>query len=290
MDLRALQAFLTLSRTLHFAKTAEQCHVSASTLSRMVQRLEEQAGLVFFERDNRKVTLTKAGERFAQFAYAVLNEWQALQQDLTGDERSLRGELKIYCSVTASYSFLPPLLQRLQATYPHIELRITTGDAASAIDQLQHGHADVALAAMSEQIDQDVFFHSLTQIPLRIVAPLNNSAINDALAQNPIAWSSLPFIMPESGPARVHLEQWAAQQQFSPQIYSQVSGHEAILSLVALGLGLGIAPDAVLEHSPVKHKVKVLTLNQAPAPFNLGVCCLGKRRHERLIQALFSVL
>lgn len=65
MDIRAIKLYLDLCDTLHFSRTATRMHVSPSTLSRTLQRLEDEVGCKLLERDNRSVTLTHAGEAFA---------------------------------------------------------------------------------------------------------------------------------------------------------------------------------------------------------------------------------
>ena len=79
--------FLELSRSLHFLRTSRACHVSPSTLSRVVQRLERETGSVLLERDRRSVRLTAAGGRFAEHARETLERWQRLQRDLRGRQR-----------------------------------------------------------------------------------------------------------------------------------------------------------------------------------------------------------
>jgi DNA-binding transcriptional LysR family regulator len=55
MDIRSLRAFEALASTLHFGRAAAQCNVSASTLSRMVRRLEHELGCRLFDRSSRSV-------------------------------------------------------------------------------------------------------------------------------------------------------------------------------------------------------------------------------------------
>ena len=68
--------------------------------------MEEELGVSLFERDNRSVALTPAGERFRRHARELLSQWDDIRQSLLEDSDELRGELSLYCSVTASYSFL----------------------------------------------------------------------------------------------------------------------------------------------------------------------------------------
>ena len=64
MDIKSLELFLHLSNSLHFSKTAQAKHVSPSTLSRCIQRIEDELGSTLLVRDNRSVTLTVAGNLF----------------------------------------------------------------------------------------------------------------------------------------------------------------------------------------------------------------------------------
>src|SRR3954471_11270569 len=95
MDYDGLQMFLTLSRSLHFLRASRACHVSPSTLSRAVQRLEQETGSVLLERDRRSVRLTAAGDRFTEHARETLERWQRLQRDLRGRHDKLSGTIAI---------------------------------------------------------------------------------------------------------------------------------------------------------------------------------------------------
>ena len=127
MDLRDLKMFLHLAESRHFGRSARAMHVSPSTLSRQIQRLEEDLGQPLFVRDNRTVTLTEAGEELRIFAQQTLLQYQQLRHTIDQQGPSLSGELHIFCSVTAAYSHLPPILDRFRAEHPSVELKLTTG-------------------------------------------------------------------------------------------------------------------------------------------------------------------
>ncbi len=118
MDIRAIKLYLDLCDTLHFSRTATRMHVSPSTLSRTLQRLEDEVGSKLLERDNRSVTLTHAGEAFRRFASQTLTQWQELRRELDPQQKLLRGTLQLYCSVTAAYSHLPALLDKFRRQQP----------------------------------------------------------------------------------------------------------------------------------------------------------------------------
>lgn len=135
MDLRDLKTFLHLAESRHFGRSARAMHVSPSTLSRQIQRTEEDLGQPLFVRDNRTVTLTEAGEELRVFAQQTLLQYQQLRHTIDQQGPSLSGELHIFCSVTAAYSHLPPILDRFRAEHPSVEIKLTTGDAADAMEK-----------------------------------------------------------------------------------------------------------------------------------------------------------
>ncbi len=144
VDLRDLKTFRHLAESRHFGRSARAMHVSPSTLSRQIQRLEEDLGQPLFVRDNRTVTLTEAGEELRVFTQQTLLQYQQLRHTIDQQGPSLSGELHIFCSVTAAYSHLPPILDRFRAEHPSVEIKLTTGDAADAMKKVVTGEADLA--------------------------------------------------------------------------------------------------------------------------------------------------
>ncbi len=288
MDLKALRMFVDLAKSLHFAKTAELHHVSPSTLSRIIQRLEHEVGSSLLHRDNRTVVLSEAGKQYGKFAEQQLEQWQILQLSLNQKQAELQGKLHIYCSVTAAYSHLPPLLERFRQQHPLVEIMLTTGDAADALEQVEKQAVDFAIAARPEQLSRIFNFHHLAEIPLSVIAPTMICQVQQQL-QQAFLWSEIPIILPEHGPARKRFELWfRKKQQGKANIYATVSGHEALVSMVALGCGVGIVPQVVVENSPVKERVDYLTNVGEIEPFELGVCCLNQSKDQPLIKAFFE--
>lgn len=290
MDIRRAQLFLHLASSLNFAKTSDQMFVSPSTLTRVIQRLEQELNTSLFERDKRSVRLTVAGERVQRFVRLWLDEWHQLQLDLQLTSAELSGTLRIFCTVTASYSHLPALLDKFRLQCPKAEIQLTTGDAAAAIERIRSDEADVAIAAYPEQLPANMFFQRISTVPVRLIAPAIPCRVNDLLAQQPINWNEIPMILPEHGPARSRFDKWLADKAITPAVVAKVDGHEAMVSMVALGSGITIIPEPVLQHSPVRERVRLLESEYQYKPFELGVCMLQKRREEPLLQAFWQLL
>jgi DNA-binding transcriptional LysR family regulator len=150
MDFHELEAFVALAKTLHFARAAAAIHTSPSGLSRLLGRLEDELGVKLAERDTRRVELTEAGRDFLDFAEDSLRRREELRLGLGSRDGSLRGFLRVYASVTACYSVLPPFAEALVAAYPELSLSVETGDPADAELAASSGRVDLAVAAIPD--------------------------------------------------------------------------------------------------------------------------------------------
>ena len=274
MDITSLRLFITLARTLHFGRTSEERHMSPSAVSRSIQRLEQQLGHTLLIRDNRSAQLTEEGQIFLEYAIEVVRRYESLQQDLAGQSDVLSGQLSLFASVTASQSILPKVLAGFRRRYPEIHIQLETGYAVNALTRLSEG-VDVVVAALPDDEDDNLEKRILTSIPLQTVAPAN-SALSQVLQSTPVNWSDIPLVLPSRGQARTNINLWIREQQINANIYAEVPGNEAILSLVALGCGVGFVPSLVIQDSPLADQVEVVEAGPALQDFHVGFCTRRK--------------
>ncbi|MFH2115282.1 MAG: LysR substrate-binding domain-containing protein [Spirochaetota bacterium] len=169
MDFHELEAFVALARTLHFARAAAVIHTSPSGLSRLLGRLEDELGVRLAERDTRRVELTEAGRDFLDFAEDSLRRREELRLGLGSRDGSLRGFLRVFASVTACYSVLPPFAEALVAAYPEQSLPVETGDPADAELAASSGRVDLAVAAIPDGGFADLDAFAVRRSPLVFV-------------------------------------------------------------------------------------------------------------------------
>ena len=291
METRALKLFLQLAESLHFGRASEVCHISPSTLSRNIKQLEEDVGVTLFERDNRTVTLTKEGQLFEEYAKATLAQWDLFRSALEQEGEQLTGEISIYCTVTASYSFLYELLSRFRQHHPKIEIKLHTGDADGSIPRILNEQADIAIAARPDKLPANLSFQQIAISPLVFIAPAQRGELQAKIARQPLAelpWQELPMIVSEKGVFRKRVDQWFRHRGIKPRIYAQVAGNEAIVSMVGLGFGVGVVPKIVLDNSPLADQTRILDVQPPLPPFEVGLCALKKRIKNPLVHALWT--
>jgi LysR family positive regulator for ilvC len=293
MDTRALWVFLSVADTLNFSRSSELLHLSVSAVSRTVQRLEEELGRPLLERDNRTMSLTPAGREFREYARRSLAEWQQLRRRLGTDEE-LAGEVSLFCSVTASYSVLAPILEAFRMSHPSVEIMLHTGDQADGIGRVLEGQDDVAVSGRPAHLPGRLEFLPLMDSPLLFCLPRADCAVRELVEQDDPAspgfdWSGVPFIVPERGVTKETLDEWFRGRGIRPRIYAQVAGHEAIVAMVSLGLGVGIAPELVLDASGLADRVDRLDPADGLPPLTVGLCSLKRRLVNPLVRSLWEV-
>ncbi len=291
VDIKTLKLFLHLYQTLNFSRTSEACHLSPSTLSRAIKRLEDEVGEPLFHRDQRSVQPTKAGQAFFHYAQDSVQRWEKFRQSLRGNHDNLHGELSMYCSVTASYSFLAELLVRFRERYPNIDIKLRTGDAAESIPKLINGEADVVIAARPDKLSAKLSFKAMTTAPLIFIAPVVDChALNYINTEKrEFQWQDIPMILSERGLARDRVDNWFKAKGIKPKIYAQVSGNEAIASMVSLGFGVGVVPNLVVSNSALAQSIQTLSVTPQLEPFSVGICTLKRKKQDPLIAAFWRL-
>ncbi|MFH1019765.1 MAG: HTH-type transcriptional activator IlvY [Pseudomonadota bacterium] len=287
MDMEELKLFRHLAESLHFGRTSRACHVTPSALTRTIQRIEAEVGERLFDRDNRSVRLTRAGEGLRQYAEETIERWKELRESLAG-EATLHGDISLYCSVTAACSILPAILGRFRKACPEVHIKLQTGDAAQGLSKLRNGEVEVIIDALPDKQAKGLEFMPITETPLVFIAPL---AFPETVHHDgpEIDWRKTPVIVAEQGLSRERLDRWFAVKKILPNIYAQVAGNEAIIAMVSLGCGVGVVPLLVLEKSPLQEQISVLAISPELTPFSLGVCTVKKNLRNPKILAFWEI-
>lgn len=292
MDMRTLKHFIVLSETLHFGRASARANISTSAMSRTIRQLEVELGVVLFDRDNRTVTLTADGHTFQRYARDAVQQWEQIRFDLTDPTEQLAGEIRLYCSVTASHSILVDLLNRFRPAHPGVEIMLQTGDPEHAIERIVALDEELAIAARPATLPSGVLFKPIAESPLVFVAPKDVEAqpTSHFMPETTADWGATPMILAAGGIARKRVDAWFGALGVTPQIYAQVAGNEAIVSMVSLGLGVGVVPKIVLDNSPHAENVRILDVEPALAPYDLGLFTLERNLRNPLVDAFWALL
>lgn len=146
MELRHLRYFDTLAETLNFTRAAERLHVTQSTLSHQIRQLEEELGLVLFDRSNKKVALTEAGELLRSHFVPALQQIDRGLQALSHPGEAFAGELRIAATHSFNTRLVPMCVSAFLATHPNVKVGVEELSAELIAKRLSSGHLDLGVS------------------------------------------------------------------------------------------------------------------------------------------------
>lgn len=139
-----LEYLVAVSRNLHFGKAARECHVSQPSLSAQIHKLEQELGVVVFDRSRQPVKVTKAGERVVEQARQVLREHARLIQ-IGLDKGKLSGNFHLGVIPTLASSVIPLFVESFAAKYPDVNLTIGEYKTEDMIFELLSDRIDAGI-------------------------------------------------------------------------------------------------------------------------------------------------
>lgn len=262
MNQKTLKAFTTLSDLLHFRKASEKCCMTVSTLTRMIQNLEEEMGVLLFERSKRGVALTFAGKEFYKVAHHILeslDEFKASFSDAAPE--AIKAEVKIYTTVTAAYHIFPKLTKQLRNYYPNIMTYLETGSMSRGFSLLQDERVDFMIGIINSKNVRLCESHKLLETALQFILPINEET----------HVFEMPMILPQFGDLCDVIMAYFQSKSLNMTVHSYVEGHEAILGMVASGLGAAILPEIVVKNSHLCNAVKIFPVNPPLPSLEVGI-------------------
>ncbi len=147
MNLRDLKYVLAVAETRHFGRAAERCFVSQPTLSGQIKKLEDELGVVLFERNRRAVEVTPVGEAVLVHIRNILDEADAITLLARSHQDPLTGPLRIGAIPTLSPYLMPLILVPLRDRYPQLRLVLSEELTATLLERLGRREIDAALVA-----------------------------------------------------------------------------------------------------------------------------------------------
>jgi len=152
MNLRDIKYLLAVAEYRHFGKAAEVCHVSQPTLSMQLKKLEETLGVVLFERNNRKVMLTKTGTLVVERARAVEYAVDQMLAAARSAKDPMAGEITLGAFPTLAPYLLPYIMPAITRGFPALSVNLTEEKTDILLTRLGAGQIDCALIALPVHI------------------------------------------------------------------------------------------------------------------------------------------
>lgn len=194
IDIRKLRHAIALAENRSFRKAAKTVHLSQPALSRSIQSLEQELGVLLFERGAAVIRPTACGEVLLSRAKRVLLETLELERAIVLASKGELGELRLGLGPAAASLLLVPLLSALTVTYPRLRVEVDLGNGDKLLDlllreQIQIYIGDLRVISSQESLIVEPFPEGNVGFFSRLDHPLaRQSKVQiDDVAKYPIA-------------------------------------------------------------------------------------------------------
>ncbi|WP_020558327.1 LysR family transcriptional regulator [Thiofilum flexile] len=143
----AMQVFIEVAQTGSFTEAAQHLDMSRTMVTRYVAELEQWLGAALLQRTTRSVTLTHAGEQALHYCSQLVDISQDLTQAVMPSQGTLRGQLRITCSMSLAYAYVVVVLHEFLALHPALSIDLVASDTA---EKLVEQRIDLAIRISSE--------------------------------------------------------------------------------------------------------------------------------------------
>ncbi|MDE8349581.1 MAG: LysR family transcriptional regulator [Acidocella sp.] len=283
MSIRDLKTFLAIAKAGSFVAAARTVYRTQSAVTAQMQALEEQLGVVLFDRSTRPPTLTDEGRGFIAKAQNVVAEYERLFDEPQAEH--LRGNLRLGVVPSVITGLTPRVLVMLRDRYPGLHVELAMGLSAELAERVRRNLLDVALVSDPLEKGFSLQWSPFLREPLVLVAPIDapTQSVEDLLEKYPfIRYTRHAWV-------GQLIEKQLKQQKLRVRETMVLDTLEAIIAMVHAGMGVSIVPMRLIEPAG-SPPVRRLTL---PGPLvyrTLGLVEIQNHPKSALTATLLGVL
>ena len=293
MNFRNLQYFLRAAEEKNITRAAQKLYISQQSLSGHIAKLEEELGVVLFERGG-ELKLTYAGERLYLLAQRICSLEREILRETGEISDRRRGRLRLGISYTCGRAILPRLLPDFRADHPQVEISLMEGNHQKLNEWLASGEIDVLLgyspidvpgAEVYPLLQERLFLVCPKAVTARVFGEAAEEGRRSGWPDFDIrALRGCPFILLKSGNRiRTMFDAYLEKKDFMPEILLETENIETAFALAGQGMGITVYPELFLSslHAEAEQSpdIDLLPLPAGEATGTLAVAFLEKGYH-----------
>ncbi|MBV7485077.1 LysR family transcriptional regulator [Bordetella sp. BOR01] len=246
-EFRLVRQFVVVAEELNFRRAAERLHMSQPPLSTAMQNLEADIGTALLDRSKHHVRLTPAGQIFYRDAIRLLQFAEQSRERARRTGSGLEGALRLSFVPSAALDVLPEIFKRFQLDYPTVQLTLTAETTRRQLEDVHNGHSDLALLVGPLYDSRGLELVGLRPQHFVIAVPIGHPlAKRQKVKMKELAAEPFVSFPAAEGTGFVSALLGACQAAgFMPRVVQEASQMQAILTLVAGGLGIALVPSSM---------------------------------------------
>lgn len=239
MQTKSLKTLVKIAQVNSFAVAAEQLNMTLSAVSMQMKSLENELGVLLFDREYRPPKLTPLGRGVVQQAGAMLREEDYLVRICNPDDR-LTGRFRLGFVTTASTRLLPTFLKQARKKAPDATFDLESGLSEPLERKVTSGQLDAAVITLSGEVDRRLRTCILREEQFVFAGPKETSvgSLNALIRTTPFL-----HFMPNTGIGRLIAEEMS--KSTAAELHSKIilDSVEAIMECVKQGIGFTLLPE-----------------------------------------------
>ena len=244
MEMHQVRYFLAVCRTLNFTKAAEECNVAQPSLTRAIQKLEEEFGGLLFHRERANTHLTELGRAMMPHLERTFEAAQTAKQLATGFKKGEIAHLRLGVTNSVGAHILGAVLKGVREGVPNLELSMGAGRQGELIDQAVEGELDLVVLGNDKDLPERLRSWSLFREDVRLIMPGDHELAKlDAVPLQKL--DNVEFVERTQCAACDRLRELGAAAGITLSFPHRATSEDQLQNLVLSGFGLGIAPKSV---------------------------------------------
>ncbi|MBR0597770.1 LysR family transcriptional regulator [Sinanaerobacter chloroacetimidivorans] len=253
MDIKNLEAFLTLAGSLNFTKSAEQMFLSQSAFSRQITRLEKELGCQLFHRDRRNVKLTGFGQDFLEYAEKIVSEYNRCVFKFKQVKESDISRLRLGIQNDLIDELFPDIIQAFREEHPDVAIYYSDKSMSNLINALLQDEIDCAYTLCHDSGNiLDISSFAVAHCPVYAALSEKHPYANrESLKMEDLVQDEFIFILPDTyNLGVIHVNYLCRVAGFTPKIAAVVTSINSLLMLVNSNIGVAVIADTAKMIAP----------------------------------------
>jgi DNA-binding transcriptional LysR family regulator len=241
MDLDRLEAFVAVAAERHFGRAAERLHIAQPPLSRRIQQLERELGVVLFARDHHGVEITDAGTRLLPDAQRTLAQVRRLEALAKALRSGSGGLLRLGFVASAAAEVMPRLVAAHRRAFPALEWRLGAATSEAQVQALRAGELDAGLIRPPER-RPGLALLPIAREGLSAMLPVDHLLAGRSPLQlaDLQGWPLILYPRAEDPAVRDRILSACNNAGFEPRVAEESGEFAATAGLVAAGVGIAL--------------------------------------------------
>lgn len=269
MDIRHVQYFLEVARQSSFTKAAQQLYITQPTISKMIRSLEEEIGVVLFDRVGKRVELTDAGKVFQTQAQLMMQTFENMTAQLDDLMKLKKGRIRIGLPPMIGANFFPKVIGEFREKYPGITLQLFEDGAKKVESDVGAGALDIGVVLLPTNEEIFEYFSFVNDRLMLVVHP--SHPLSEKQEASLADLEGEPFLLFREDFAlhdRIITE--CLRFGFQPNVVCKSSQWDFISEMVATNLGVSLLPETICEELD-PGSFKIIPLVQPVIPWHLAM-------------------